>query len=245
MTARPTAKPTKTLVISDGSLASLIATAIVSEEAASGNARSAADLGGIVWGVPANLAAPGPFWDVCDRAAGRQADVYGLGYLPPEGGFRARVEALGGLPAGAGESLTLVEAAYTAALHECPRVIWATQAPAADDSGDPDLDLVARAVDRALLASRLVGLDADRPEWPAAVPEVRIETPFVDLRDDELADLARDMRVPVETCWWWGGAQGTPGAADEHARWTPLVGAPRAGQTAEPKPAGSPTPTRA
>ena len=212
----------KTLVISDGSLPALVATAIVSEDAAAGAKAPAPDLPGIVWCI----APGGPDVDAirpaCERAAGRQADVYGLGFLSTAEA-RASDEWLADGPPGQPESMTLIRAAYLAAQHQCRRVIWAVLADRDPDSGEPDLASVARVIDRALLAGRLASLDLERAEWAAAgVPEVRIETPFADLTDAQLADLSRDLEVPVETCWWWGDDR-LPGASDERARWGGLV----------------------
>ncbi|MEZ6317647.1 MAG: hypothetical protein R3B49_02670 [Phycisphaerales bacterium] len=220
----------KALVISDGSLPALVATAIVSEDAASGAKTPATDLPGIVWCV----APIGPDADAlrpaCERAAGRQADVYGLGFLST-GEARATEEWLADGPPGQPETMTLIRAAYLAAQHQCRRVIWPVLADRLPGSDTPDLASVARAIDRALLAGRLASLDLDRGEWTASgVPEVRIETPFADLTDAQLADLSRDLEVPAETCWWWGG-DGLPGAGEERARWQGLTR-----PTAEPKP---------
>ncbi len=217
----------RTLVISDGSLAALVATAMVSEQLAAAGTTAPDDLGGIVVGAPGTPVDPG--WSACERAAGRQADIYGLGFVPPDAAMRARVEAGTALPAGALESLVLTDATYNAAMHGCERLIWPVQAPTADK--EPDLNAVARLVDRATLVSRLAGLDAERPEWSGlSVREVRIDTPMVDLTDAHIADLALDLRVPVETCWWWG--TDTP----EAARWTPLLAPSRPAGEAEMKP---------
>ncbi len=217
----------RTLVISDGSLAALVATAMVSEQLAAAGNSSPDELGGIVIGSPSSATEPG--WSACERAAGRQADIYGLGFVPPDAAMRARVEAGAALPAGALESLILTDAAYNAAMHGCERVIWPVQAPTVD--GEPDLTSVARFVDRATLVSRLAGLDAERPEWSGlSVREVRIDTPLVDLTDDQLADLALDMRVPADSCWWWGSD------APEASRWMPRLAPTRAAGDAEIKP---------
>ena len=79
-----------------------------------------------------------------------------------------------------------------------------------------DLDRIAQAADRALLAGRLAGLDATLH----ASPGVQVETPLLDLTDGQLADLAMDMDVPLETCWWWGGDTGHDAQAHQaRARW--------------------------
>lgn len=119
----------------------------------------------------------------------------------------------------AGQSEALLRAAHTAAELGCRRVVWSVQF--AFVGGEPNLDHVASAVDRAMLVSRLASLDVwDRPE--IAVPEVRIETPLVDLSDEQIADLALDLSVPLGTLWW---LHGTGAVADaERARWAALLG---------------------
>ncbi|MEQ8770494.1 MAG: hypothetical protein RIB60_08300 [Phycisphaerales bacterium] len=227
MTTPQKTQPVRTLVISDGSLAALVATAMVSEHLASAGTAASDELNGIVISAPSTPTDPG--WSACERAAGRQADIYGLGFVPPDAAMRARVEAGAALPAGALESLVLTDATYNAAMHGCERVLWPAQAPVVD--GEPDLTAVARVVDRATLVSRLAALDAERPEWSGlSVREVRIDTPMVDLTDSQIADLALDLRVPVDTCWWWG--TDTP----EAARWTPLLVPTKAAGDAEIKP---------
>lgn len=226
----------KALVISDGSLAALVATAMVSEEAASGASATPTDLPGIVWPVVASWVHAAELWPACERAAGSQADLYGLGFMPPDHARRTTSEHLAQLPAGQAETTVLLQAAYLAAQQGCRRVLWPIQCRPDVGTGDLDLDTVSRAIDRAVLAGRIASLDLDRPEWAGCgVPEVRIETPFVDLTDDQLADLSRDLEVPVETCWWWGGSRGAlPLGEHEASRWMPLVRT--AAGVAEPKP---------
>ena len=84
-----------------------------------------------------------------------------------------------------------------------------------------DLAGAAREADRALLVQRLIGLDADGP-GPA------IETPLVDLTDEQVAELAVDVDVPVWRCWWWQALRGGAGveqktreiAVASRDRWT-------------------------
>ena len=68
---------------------------------------------------------------------------------------------------------------------------------------------------------------ARRRAEPAPLIELRIETPLIDLTDRQLGELALDMGVPVELCWWWG-----PGKAGDHLpgrlyrRWTTALREP-------------------
>ncbi|GIW74223.1 MAG: hypothetical protein KatS3mg103_0745 [Phycisphaerales bacterium] len=77
--------------------------------------------------------------------------------------------------------------------------------PAADRRPDalPDVDALARELDRTLLVSRLATLDA--PEHGAAVFEV--QAPLMDLSDEQVAELALDLDVPIWRAWWWSLAE--------------------------------------
>ena len=58
--------------------------------------------------------------------------------------------------------------------------------PATGAAGDSlDLDQIAQITDRAGLVSRLVAIDAD----VHSVPSIRIETPYADFSDRQIADL--------------------------------------------------------
>lgn len=80
-------------------------------------------------------------------------------------------------------------------------------------SAEEPLDRISQATDLALLASRLVSLEA------GGVGLV-VETPLVDLTDRQVAELALDIDAPIETCAWWG-RENDP----EHARWTRVLSA--------------------
>ena len=68
----------------------------------------------------------------------------------------------------------------------------------------PSVDALARELDRALLVSRLVTLDAS--EHGVSVFEV--QTPLMDLSDAQVAELALDLDVPIWRAWWWDAARG-------------------------------------
>jgi hypothetical protein len=142
------------------------------------------------------------------RAVDVQARVLGLTTLAPIGPRGAAAEDLPGHR----EAIALVHACYVAVRHGCERVVW----PAHGGQGDAlDLDRVAAIADRGVLAGRLVGLDA----LSHRVPSIRVETPYADLTDAQVADLFLDAELSPEGCWWWGGAEaGADGAAAERAR---------------------------
>ncbi len=78
----------------------------------------------------------------------------------------------------------------------------------------PGVESLARELDRALLVSRLVTLDA--VEHGVSVFE--IQTPLMDLSDAQVAEMALDLDVPIWRAWWWEAAAGKrardPGVAD-------------------------------
>jgi hypothetical protein len=178
------------LVMSDGGLASLIACAVAKD---SGPRRTAVVLP-ILW-EPVDA---GPHM----TAAARQAELCGLRLLEAADGV-----ALGHTPA-------LVHSAMLAAAAGIPTVIWPVHV---GQGAEPDLDRVAVAVDRALLVSRLVALDAPEHGCPA----IRVDASYADFTDRQLAELALDLDAPIHACWWWDGQGGT--AAAERQRWTALL----------------------
>ncbi|MEX2217996.1 MAG: hypothetical protein WD749_04485 [Phycisphaerales bacterium] len=203
----------RSMIISDGGTAALLAAAAAADR----GARSAAqhppavlwpfDIGGDTR-VPSH------------GAVGRQAELFGLSEVAP-----AESPAIPAAPARGPEALScmLLRAGYAAAAAGAETVVWPVSA-----GPELDLALTARAIDRALLTSRLVALDLG-----AAAPEFR--TPYVDFTDAQVADLVLDMDLPVWLCWWWEG--GTSAAAAERDRWMTALrtagggagGGPRAG----------------
>ncbi|MEZ6243474.1 MAG: hypothetical protein R3B57_10575 [Phycisphaerales bacterium] len=204
----------RTLILSDGGLTSLLAAAIVGDE----DGRRARDRDvsaerSLLWACGTS----GDLDPVCAQAAAQHAQIFSLEYVPPIefGGAAAAILGLRGEV----ETMTLVRACYLAAARGARRVLWPVQLPRTGGR-DGDLDQMSRAIDRALLVSRLVSID----EADIGVPEVTIETPFVDLDDDQISDLALDMELPIEACWWSGGYGQAPGSARERERWLPLLG---------------------
>lgn len=187
------------LVISHGDLPGLVAAMIASEETVRreslGRGRP------VVWSGSS----------LGRTAAERQAKSLGLGVATRRGAPET------GGHTGEAATRLLIDAATAALRLACPIVVWPI-VPAGPASSEPAIvELIADAVNRATLASRLVSLDA-----PAAgIPEVRIETPFVDLTDEQLADLACDVGVRFEDCWWW--SNDSSAASTERARWAPLL----------------------
>ncbi|GJQ29303.1 MAG: hypothetical protein HBSAPP03_11870 [Phycisphaerae bacterium] len=185
---------TRPLILSDGDLPSLVACAAAAEMslAETDPARRP-----VVLPFPSALSA-----DQC-RAVERQAKVLNLSALPPMAPVSTSAD-------GEAEVRDLLSASYGAARAGIDTVTWPLSATRGDSI---DVDRAGRIATRAMLVGRLVGLDDTRHGEPAA----RIETPYLDLSDTQLADLAADLAVPLETVWWWGSQTGD--AARARTRW--------------------------
>ncbi|MEM9372081.1 MAG: hypothetical protein AAGA55_00420 [Planctomycetota bacterium] len=93
----------------------------------------------------------------------------------------------------------------------CDAVLFPVRPDSITDEGHPPVEEIAREVDRAALITRLAALDYERP--------CAVLTPLVDLTDLQVLDLAYDMAVSTEGCWW-AGVQADPAAASAGERWT-------------------------
>lgn len=114
----------------------------------------------------------------------------GMVLYPPETSTDSPLEC------SAHQTRMLTDAAYAAMESGIKRVVWPIRIP----ENHPDrINAIGDVLDRALLISRLVTLDADR----SAAPEIIIETPFVDLSDRHIGELAIDMSLPISSAWWW------------------------------------------
>lgn len=127
-----------------------------------------------------------------------------------------------------GESQTrlLLDAAHLAMRSGFRRIVWPIRIP--EDHPDR-IRAIADALDRAMLVSRLATIDAA----PYDTPEVVIETPFIDLSDQQVEELSEDMAIPVETCWW-AGITDLPEASMRARRWSGIT--PDGSAMLEPKP---------
>lgn len=217
----------RAVIVSDGGLASLIAAAIEHERGGDAPPKPGQPMPapGAVWAVPPASADGAD--EAYTAAAKAQAAAYGLDTLgEAELPSVERVAAKLGL-AGQRDTLTLIRAGYLAAMKGCGRVVWPIRVEPGRTTDDREtLDRTAAVLDRALLVGRLISIDLRDPRWAhAGIPEVTIETPFVDLTDAQLVDLAIDLDIDSGLCWWGEpfGAQ-APGAEAERARWGGLLG---------------------
>ena len=155
-----------------------------------------------------------------DPAVVRQAGMYGLDVFPdqsvyPPDDHRLLAEcSLGSI-----QSRILLEAAQIAMRAGIRKVIWPVRVlrPESSRSVQELVDEIGIAVDRAILAARLASLDANE----GTAVDVIIETPFVDLSNEQMADFAGDLAIPLETCWWHG-ARTLPNAQERFAYWTQM-----------------------
>lgn len=202
----------KTLILSDGGLASLIACGSAKESAAI-DGRTHAGAGVMFWSLASNSGERA----LREKAVRTQAEVFGFELWEP-------------LPIGGGdlpstldireqETLGVIAAAQLAVRKQCDAVVWPVQCVGGASERDEDgldLDWIARCADKAVLASRLVAVDADAHGKPG----IRIDTPYLDVTDHQLADLAAEMELPMRACWWWAVSRRDGEAAvAERERW--------------------------
>lgn len=183
----------RTLVLCDASLPGLVACAMAAEEQSLADAKDG--VGVLVF----------PFTPEAEAGVRTIADLYALGQPLPLP-FRVDAHTLTG---GEREVHELLAATYAGVRAGFDRILWPATAGVSDGV---DIDRIAQIADRALLVGRLVAVDAAAH----ACPSIHIETPLADFTDRQLADLALDMEVPVEACWWWQNEAGV----SERRRWS-------------------------
>ncbi len=198
------------LLITDAGLASLVLTAMASEQPAADNQQKTTLYPGW-WTSQSDMDLRIP---AIDRAVEMQADLLSLTVIRDHAGYPEESPSRGQQSSlGVHQTRMLLDAATLAIQLGIKRVIWPIQA---DETDDPalHLDQIATAIDRALLTARLATLDA--PDQGGV--EVTIETPLIDLSNQQISDLAADLNVPISSCWWIN--TGLPDAPMHHQRWT-------------------------
>lgn len=99
----------------------------------------------------------------------------------------------------------LIEAVQSALTNGCTTLVCPWQAEGLDPEAErepatlPSVESLARELDRALLVSRLVTLDAGEH----GVGVFEIQAPLMDLSDSQVAEMALDLDVPIWRAWWW------------------------------------------
>lgn len=197
------------LLITDAGLGSLVLTAMAAEQ----SSKDATRLYPAWWASQTDMDLRIP---AIDRAIDMQADLLSLQVIRDHAGYpeeplpRSQPASLG-----THQTRMLLDAATLAIQLGLKRVIWPIRAIGPDDNENPAelIDHIAIAIDRALLTARLATLDAQ----DQGGVEVTIETPIVDLTNHELSDLAADLNVPINSCWWTN--QNLPDAPDHFNCW--------------------------
>ena len=177
----------RTLVIDDGSLTGLLACAAASEQ----------------WEIGKNAGGCPIIWpdashgntEAIQSAVLRHAELYGLEVSSAPSQASTDPDA----PAGLAESVMLLGALSVATAEGCDRVLWPAQGSGGGGGGGDELDVggLARMIDKSVLVARLASIDSDATQ---------IDTPYFDLTDRQVAELALDMGVPIDACWWWARA---------------------------------------
>ncbi len=116
----------------------------------------------------------------------------------------------------------LLDAAAEASRRRITRIVWPVHA--GGPGPDADLDAVAAACDRAMLISHLAELDL--PSAP------RIDAPYADFTDRQIAEIALDMDAPLIAAWWCQAhGERACGSCGACLRWSSAFDAARRGTT--------------
>jgi hypothetical protein len=151
------------------------------------------------------------------RAVTQQATLLGLGLLGVEVTGKAGEEIKPLLTvaphadADEREGCELFAALLLAARLQCARIVWPAHAGGHDSV---DLDRLSQIADRALVAGQYAGLCSSA----RIAASLHLETPFADLTDRQLADLAIDIDAPVDACWWWNADKSASERAGEERK---------------------------
>lgn len=209
----PTLPEARYLILDDADLSSLVCVAMAAERWGSGGGKG-----------PAPVVVPSWWREHADAAMPLVhgcVERHGLVYAHRPLGEELVVEPAE--PDGCFPELSalLLAATRLAGRLGCDAVLFPVRAADLDPQRRVLLETVAREVDRAALVARLGSLDGA----PCSVV-----TPLVDFDDEQLIDLARDLAVPTETCWWSGvggvGGGGDPLAAEAGERWSAVRAMP-------------------
>lgn len=197
------------LLISDAGLGSLVLAAMASEQ-------SCKDLTRIYpawWTSQTDMDIRIP---AIDRAIQMQGDLLSLQVIADHAGYPEDATPRSAQSSiGTHQTRMLLDAATLAMQLGLKRVVWPIRAigPSRSENSEELIYHIGVAIDRALLTARLATLDAQEHGGV----EVTIETPIVDLTNHELSDLAADLNVPINACWWTDTS--LPDAAEHFNCW--------------------------
>lgn len=187
------------LIIGDGSLGSLVLCAMAGEVSRLRSSDQRSML------YPASWARGRDHEDILpsvDRAMQTHATLYNLDLVTDRAGYPSADDDAGmetETGVGTHETRLLLDACSIAMSRGIRRVVWGVQIDE-EGEGTSRLDRIARVLDRAILVGRLATLDAPS----SGAVEVVVETPLADLTDRQVVDLALDLSVAHDTCWWRG-----------------------------------------
>lgn len=196
------------LIITDAGLPSLILSAMLSEQQSSKDQQRSI-LYPAWWTSQSDMDLLVP---AIDRAVDMQADLLSLSVDRDHAGYPVESTDASNTALGVHQSRMLLDAATLAIKLGFKRVLWPIHIQESTEVAHR-LSQISTAIDRSILAARLATLDAQSQGGV----EVTIETPLVDLTDQQLADIAADLNVPITSCWWTDHA--LPQAETESARW--------------------------
>lgn len=196
-------RPGRTVIICDGSVSAAVALAAAREARVQTGEQPAA-----VW-IDAGLDADAP---QRERAARSMAAAMGCPVIGPE-------QPVADPWASGADRAVMLLIAGTASCHAGrPEIVWpVTIEVAPNASPSQEAAAAAREIDRAVLVTRLLSLDAVEHDQVSA----RVSCPFAEMPDRGVAELAVDLSAPVERCWWVN--QASVGAQRERARWESLL----------------------
>lgn len=223
------------LILSDGGLESAVVAAIAAEQTTRADTEPPLVIPAW-WGAPADLDLLLPS---IDRAVARQAELFGLALLTDQTAYPPELSEEQAVNQASMQSQMLLQSSAYASELGIRRLIWPARIGNASIDFDParDLDRLASTIDRSVLIGRLATLDAPNAGDEAELREVVIETPVVDFSNAQLADLAGDLSVPLDSCWWFHDRQVLPTAQSEYAFWSalPVLGSRSSGSSVEIK----------
>lgn len=200
-------------LILDGGLGSLVALSCSSDDAVSIGSKRASGPSATVW-LPGGYGESGR---LRRDAVARQAVLLNARNLTAQtvDGLNQTTTVGGGAGGIHPQTRLLLDAVLQARRCGCTRIVWPAHPGSGIDSESIEVEKAALIVDRALLVEQLVNLDAS-----SNATRISIETPYADLSDRQLAELAADVSIPLKTLWWWGRASDE--AQREFERWEML-----------------------
>lgn len=209
----------RVLILSDGGMPALIA-AMHAREAVtlSATGKTPEQIGAMlrdrVLMMPFGLRAESKLLQ--SRAVTQQASTLGIGLLGVGTGtddIKPLLTVAAHADEDEHEGIELLAVLLLAARLQCSRVVWPVHAGGHESI---DLDRLSQIADRGLVASKYAGLCSSA----STAVGLHVDTPFADLTDRQLADLAIDIDAPIDACWWWTAGERGGDDQREKSRWT-------------------------